>query len=99
MSWKARAACKGMDTNLFYDDYENSEVIAKQVDQICLQCPVRDTCLMEAVHDGETGVFGSTYLVRGNYSRQHNKHKDKPLASALQIQVSAFQKHGKAVDD
>ena len=92
LSWRALATCKGMDTNLFFDSYENDEEVAKLTDKVCLQCPVRNECLIEGVKNAETGVMGGIYLNRGAYSKAHNKHKDKALSSGLQAQVSAIQK-------
>lgn len=56
----AQAACKGMDTNLFYSGmtgrYAN-ELAAKAV---CVACPVRMQCLQQALDNEELGIWGGT---------------------------------------
>lgn len=98
-NWRELALCKNMNTNLFFELYQENEESAKKTDDLCLACPVRNNCLLEAVQNGETGCHGSVFLTKGNYSRQFNRHKDKSLASGLQSQVAAYQKLQKAADD
>ena len=38
--WYDLAVCRGMDTNLFYDQYEADPNIARNIDEMCLSCPV-----------------------------------------------------------
>ena len=56
--WRDRAACSGMDTNLFYPEKDESNDAAIAV---CFGCPVRVTCLTHALTYPEThGVWGGT---------------------------------------
>lgn len=58
--WMDRAACRGLDTNLFYTDSR-----ADQAKQVCADCPVRPECLayVQAVQppgSWDHGVWGGT---------------------------------------
>jgi WhiB family redox-sensing transcriptional regulator len=54
--WLARAACRGMDPELFFPDRGESTEPAKAV---CAACPVRAECLDYALTNGERfGVWG-----------------------------------------
>lgn len=75
--WTDLALCRGMDTNMFYDDYESSPGIAHAVDQMCLSCPIMEICLKQGIENGEWGVWGGVYLVRGKVSKERNAHKSK----------------------
>lgn len=55
-SWVDRAACAGMDTELFFPARGESTAEAKAV---CRGCPVRAECLDDAVERGEKfGIWG-----------------------------------------
>lgn len=69
MPWKADAACRGMDPDLFHPQTGWSEhaeahgpVVLGQVEAakaVCSTCPVRQECLDYALAAGETeGVWG-----------------------------------------
>ena len=47
LKWYHLAACNNMPINWFYDDYETDKELAKQVDQICMHCPVIKQCHKE----------------------------------------------------
>ncbi len=71
-SWRQRAACRGLDPEIFYpaSDEEGDEAKA-----ICAQCPVRQPCLEHALanreHDGVWG--GATERERRRLVRQRRK--------------------------
>lgn len=73
--WFHLAVCRGMDTNLFYDKYENDQGIAKNVDEACLSCPVSKMCYKSAVDNNEYGVWGGIYLSAGLVDKSRNIHK------------------------
>lgn len=75
LEWQDLALCDGMETNLFYDDYESDEQVANMVDQACLSCPVLAQCLQRGVDNGEWGVWGGIYLVGGKPDMNRNAHK------------------------
>lgn len=54
--WRARAACRGTDPELFFPELGGNATAAKAV---CAGCPVRAPCLAYAVSTPERhGVFG-----------------------------------------
>jgi transcription factor WhiB len=82
-TWQDLAACKNMDVNLFFDRYEKEPRVAKQVDQICLHCPVIEECFNDGQYREEMGVRAGFYLVRGEVDEARNKHKDRATVLAL----------------
>ena len=57
-SWRRRAACRGLDPDLFFPERGESGAAAKAV---CAQCPVTRQCLAFALANDETlGVWGAT---------------------------------------
>jgi WhiB family transcriptional regulator, redox-sensing transcriptional regulator len=56
LAWRARAACRGVDPDIFYplddDDAEDAKAV-------CAQCPVQQACLEWALTNRERdGVWG-----------------------------------------
>jgi len=76
IKWYHFAACNNMSINWFYDDYESDKELAKQVDQVCLHCPVIKKCHSEGVKNKEKGVWGGVFMDLGRPDKQHNEHKD-----------------------
>lgn len=75
--WKDEGKCLGMDTNLFFDKYEEDQSIAKSVDKMCNGCPVNKTCFASGVSSKEWGVWGGLYLKDGKIDKEFNAHKSK----------------------
>lgn len=50
-NWRDRAACRGMDTALWFSDNRRDVAVAKRV---CAVCPVADDCLRDAREKRET---------------------------------------------
>lgn len=75
LRWYHVSVCKGMETNWFYDDYENDPVFAKVIDGICESCPVRAMCLRDGVENNEYGVWGGVFLNNGKMDTGKNAHK------------------------
>lgn len=73
--WWHLAACQGMDTNLFFDQYENDINIAKNIDEACLSCPVISMCYAAGVEKNEYGIWGGVYLTSGSIDKSRNIHK------------------------
>lgn len=73
--WAKDAACLDLDTNLFFDKYEEDDVVAKGIDVLCQKCPVQRDCLATGVSKQEWGVWGGVYLENGKISKEFNKHK------------------------
>lgn len=56
LGWQNRAACVGVDPELFFPDRTHNTGNAKKV---CRQCPVRNQCLGYALrHNEQFGVWG-----------------------------------------
>lgn len=56
--WAQRAACRGIDPDLFFPERGQDTEPAKTV---CRTCPVIDACLDHALRNGErVGVWGGT---------------------------------------
>lgn len=61
--WKKKAACRGMDTRMFFDYFEASNQVQLEVDAICASCPVQDACETYAINTrSEGGVFGRKFF-------------------------------------
>lgn len=93
LEWFREAACIGEDIEIFFDLYETDPDQAKETDRICASCPVRMTCLVEAIENDATGVFGGAYLSMGNFSKQRNKHKSKTSSQGIQKEIEAVKKY------
>lgn len=77
IKWYHLGACNNMPINWFYDDYESDKELAKQIDQVCIHCPVVKQCLADGLDTKEfAGVRGGIYLNIGRIDKQHNSHKD-----------------------
>ena len=64
-SWRDRAACRGMDTNLFFPERGEPTEAAKAV---CEGCSVSHACFMFAIQSGE--IFGIWGGMSGEQRRQ-----------------------------
>ena len=71
------ALCLGMDTNLFFDKYEEESNVRAAVDSLCVRCPVQRQCLAYAVSNQEWGVWGGVYFEGGKISKEFNINKTK----------------------
>lgn len=79
LNWWDISACRGMDTNLFFDTYESNETVAKNIDECCLSCPVMKICHESGVSNNEYGVWGGIYLSSGLVDKLKNSHKTKEV--------------------
>jgi hypothetical protein len=77
--WWHLAACNGMDTNLFFDQYESDVNMAKAIDQCCLSCPVMLMCRDSGIKNNEYGVWGGVFLSSGLMDKMKNAHKTKEV--------------------
>lgn len=75
IEWTDLAACKNITTDFFFDDYENDPILAKNIDQMCMACPVSKYCLEAGVENSEYGVWGGIYLSLGKLDKTRNSHK------------------------
>lgn len=75
--WKDNSRCFGMDTNLFFDKYEEDHGVARSIDKICRDCPVNKDCFAWGISNKEWGVWGGVYLKDGKIDKEFNIHKAK----------------------
>lgn len=75
LNWFDLAICRGMNTNLFYDQYEADANIAKNIDEMCLSCPVLEMCFESGQEMNEYGVWGGVYMSSGSIDKSKNLHK------------------------
>jgi hypothetical protein len=76
-NWHENAKCLGMDTDIFFDKYEEDPSLAASIDELCRQCPVNTQCFAVGVSNKEWGVWGGVYLKEGNIDKEFNQHKSK----------------------
>jgi len=76
-NWKSKAACIGMDTELFFDRYEEDASVRPTVEKLCESCPVVKECFARAVTNKGVGVWGGVYFDNGKISKEFNKHRSK----------------------
>lgn len=87
--WQDLALCVGMNPNLFFDTYETDAVVAKQIDQCCLSCPVIKECSAKGMK-GEYGVFGGVYWNgSGRPDVNRNAHKDEAFYRDLRDRLTS----------
>ncbi|SCE34708.1 WhiB family transcriptional regulator, redox-sensing transcriptional regulator [Streptomyces sp. DvalAA-14] len=63
MSWQQKAACRTEDPELFFPVGQSgpAQLQARRAKEICARCPVRESCLSDALDAGDTsGVWGGT---------------------------------------
>jgi hypothetical protein len=81
--WFHLAICRGMDTNLFYDKYESDPNIAKNIDEMCISCPVVSICYQNGRENNEYGVWGGVFLNSGLIDKSKNLHKTSEIWKRL----------------
>lgn len=75
--WKDLSSCLDYDTDIFFDKYEEDEILRPAIDKICSECPVNRTCFALGISQKEWGVWGGVYLEDGIISKEFNSHKQK----------------------
>lgn len=76
VKWQDLALCRGLTTNWFFDDYEQSSEHARAIDDICDLCPVKTLCYEQGIDNKEWGVHGGVYLNgRGGEDKKFSRHK------------------------
>lgn len=70
LNWTDKAACRGLNPNMFVLDVGQSAEPAKKV---CAQCSVTDACLDFGMRTMASGVHGGVVLVRGHPSKPRKK--------------------------
>lgn len=75
--WKDDASCLSLETNLFFEKYEEDSNLRLAIDSMCSSCPVSRKCFSVGISGKEWGVWGGVYLESGEISREFNNHKTK----------------------
>jgi len=83
-----QALCNGMDVRKFFDSYEEDQELAKQIDALCLSCPVIAECFKKGVSSESWGVWGGVYLVDGKIDKQKNSHKEKNVWNRILSEIN-----------
>lgn len=88
--WQDLALCRQLpedllsgEDNCFFDKYEADRVVAKQIDEFCLTCPVISACAEHAQNSEESGVWGGIYWNRGKIDRNKNNHKSQEVRKRI----------------
>jgi hypothetical protein len=87
LEWQDLALCSGMPTNMFYDEYESENGVARVVDEACLSCPVMAQCLDRGVENNEWGVWGGIYLNSGKPDMNRNAHKSQEVWEQIKERI------------
>lgn len=72
-SWRALAACRGLDTDLFYPEGRGSTLRKREAyaKDICASCPVATECRQAAVRQPERyGIWGGLTESERGWSRR-----------------------------
>jgi hypothetical protein len=75
----SEALCAGTDTERYFDKYENDSEIAKEIDRMCLSCPVIKECFESGVKTESYGVWGGIFLNEGKLDNVRNSHKSNEV--------------------
>jgi WhiB family transcriptional regulator, redox-sensing transcriptional regulator len=61
--WMHRAACRGLDSSMFFPGKSGANSVTKKAKQICQGCAVKPECLDWALAfpaSNDSGIFGGT---------------------------------------
>lgn len=75
--WKDEGYCLGLDTNIFFELYEENISTRNMVDNLCNSCPVSRQCFAVGISGKEWGIWGGIFLEGGEISKEFNSHKTK----------------------
>lgn len=89
LSWDDLASCKGMDSSLFFKQYEDDPQIAKAMDEVCLNCPVMANCFFEEANLKGWGLRGGIYLDQGKPDKMRNAHKTPEVWARIKERLYA----------
>jgi WhiB family transcriptional regulator, redox-sensing transcriptional regulator len=84
MSWQDRAACAGMDAQLFFgpdgEGRQEREIREAKAKAVCALCPVRAQCLDYALRSSiRHGIWGG--LTKEERSRERRRRARGPAAA------------------
>lgn len=76
-SWRTRATCIGLPTEIFFSDDPSDIATAKAA---CAVCPVLDDCLDFALQHRESGVWGGSTEQERERVRRQRRQRGRPAA-------------------
>jgi WhiB family transcriptional regulator, redox-sensing transcriptional regulator len=84
MSWQDRAACRGMDTLLFFgpdgEPRREREILEAKAKAVCASCPVQAQCLGYALGSSiKHGIWGG--LNEEERARERRRRARRPAAA------------------
>jgi WhiB family transcriptional regulator, redox-sensing transcriptional regulator len=84
MSWQDRAACTGMNAQLFFgpdgERWQDREIREAKAKAICALCPVREPCLSDALRNSiKHGIWGG--LNNEERTRERRRRTPRPHAA------------------
>lgn len=89
MSWMDFAICRnGVPLEHFFDTYKENPSVAKQVDEMCLSCPVFQQCHEQAVEQGEYGVWAGVFRSGGQTYKKRNLHKTPEVWARIKARLN-----------
>jgi WhiB family redox-sensing transcriptional regulator len=87
-AWIGRAACKGMDINLFFP--EEGASVSAEAREACAKCPVVEQCLDWAIKHEQHGFFGAM----SPQQRQRERSVRRIALYAPQMNVPSMMPYG-----
>jgi Transcription factor WhiB len=60
IGWQAQAACKGLNTRVFFVNTRRQPTLGGLVVRLCHECPVQLQCYCYALLRGEQGIWGGS---------------------------------------
>lgn len=96
--WRDRAACRGLDTELFFPIEDSAPALADQIHTakaVCARCPVRQRCLDEALRLMPYGIAGG--LTASERRRLHPGVRTEPEAPLRQRTSGATRSENRRV--
>lgn len=88
-TWHDLALCNGLkEPELFFDRYEGDSNVAKQVDDMCLHCPVMKQCAQAGMEQKEQGVWGGIYWWNGEPDPARNQHKTPEVWEEIRARMT-----------
>lgn len=98
--WRMQAACRGLDTSLFFPERGDYAAV-EAAKAVCSSCPVRVQCLAEALElpreMAEIGIWGGT---SARQRRIMMKGVRRPVAKPARCGTDAgYNRHRRASED
>lgn len=89
-TWHDLALCDGIpDADVYFDKYENDKTVARQIDEMCLHCPVLKQCAETGMKNRERGVWGGIYWNgSGKPDANFNAHKSEETWTQIRERLS-----------